>query len=78
MLVKRFLNFTKRPKRYRMVRDVQTIDNEVVRFRLQVKRLGRWSDYVFKTEHPVCWVKTKEEGIQIIKLIKGNYNGNNN
>ncbi len=49
MLVKRFLNFTKRPKRYRMVRDVQTIDNEVVRFRLQVKRLGRWSDYVFKT-----------------------------
>lgn len=78
MLVKRFLNFIRKPKVYRMVKDVQTIDNEVVKYRLQVRRLGRWKDEVFKTEHPVCWLKSEEEGKQIIKMIKGEHYGNNN
>jgi len=45
---------------------------------LQVRRLGRWKDEVFKTEHPVCWLKSEEEGKQIIKMIKGEHYGNNN
>lgn len=77
MLVKRFLNFIKRPKQYRLVDHTKMIEVDLMKYRLQVKRLGRWSDYVFKTEHPVCWVQTEEEGIKIIKLIKGKYNGNN-
>ena len=71
MLKLKFLNFTKKPKKYRMVKDVQMIENEVVRFRLQVKGLRRWNDEVFKTEHPVCWVKSKDEGIEIVKMLKG-------
>lgn len=71
MLKLKFLNFTKKPKKYRMVKDVQMIENEVVRFRLQVKGWIRWKDEVFKTEHPVCWVKSKDEGIEIVKFLKG-------
>lgn len=71
MLKLKFLNFTKKPKKYRMVKDVQMIESEVVRFRLQVKGLRKWKDEVFKTEHPVCWVKSKDEGIEIVKMLKG-------
>lgn len=71
MLVKKFLNFIKRPKQYRLVEHTQMIEGDLMKYRLQVKRLWFWSNYVFKTEHPVCWVQTKEEGMQIIKLIKG-------
>jgi hypothetical protein len=42
-----------------------------MRYRIQVKGWRRWKDEVFKTEHPVCWVKSKDEGMQIVKLLKG-------
>lgn len=71
MLKLKFLNFTKKPKVYRLVKDTRLIDNEVMRYRIQVKGWRRWKDEVFKTEHPVCWVKSKDEGVQIVKLLKG-------
>ncbi len=71
MLKLKFLNFTKNPKVYRLVKDTRFIENEVMKYRLQVKKFRKWSDYVFKTEHPVCWVKSKDEGMQIVKFLKG-------
>lgn len=71
MLVKRFLNIIKKPKMYRLVSDKRLIDNEIVRYRLQVKKLIGWSDRVFQTTESVCWVKNEEEGKQIVKLLKG-------
>ncbi len=71
MLKLKFLNFTKKPKQYRLVKDTRMIDNEVVKYRIQVKGLRRWKDEIFKTEHPVCWVKSKDEGVQIVKFLKG-------
>ena len=54
MLKLRFLNTT---KMYRLVSDTKLIDGEMMKFRIQVKKLGRWKDEIFKTEHPVCWVQ---------------------
>lgn len=71
MLVKKYLNFMRKPKEYRLINDTRLIDNEIVKYRLQVKKLRGWSDRVFKTTEPVCWVKSKEEGKQIVKLLKG-------
>jgi len=42
-----------------------------MKFRIQVKKFGRWKDEIFKTEHPVCWVQSKEEGIEIVNMLKG-------
>lgn len=71
MLKLKFLNFTKKPKIYRLVKDTRLVDNELMMYRLQVKRLRGWRDEVFKTEQPVCWVKSKDEGVQIVKFLKG-------
>ncbi len=71
MLKLKFLNFTKNPKVYRLVKDTRMIDNEVVKYRIQVKGFRGWKDEIFKTEHPVCWVKSKDEGMQIVKFLKG-------
>jgi hypothetical protein len=71
MLKLKFLNFTKKPKEYRLVKDTRLIDNEIMRYRIQVKRLRGWRNEIFKTEHPVCWVKSKDEGMQIVKFLKG-------
>lgn len=71
MLKLKFLNFTKKPKKYRLVKDTRLVDNELMRYRIQVKGLRGWKDEVFKTEHPICWVKSKDEGVQIVKLLKG-------
>ncbi len=71
MLKLKFLNFTKKPKVYRLVKDTRLVENEVMKYRLQVKKFRKWSDDVFKTEHPVCWVRSKDEGMQIVTMLKG-------
>lgn len=68
MLKLRFLNTT---KMYRLVSDTKLIDGEMMKFRIQVKKFGRWKDEIFKTEHPVCWVQSKKEGIEIVNMLKG-------